>query len=598
MEALSTTRYLLLTILVVSIIAPLTINASIAKAQQWPWGEKEEPYPWLDYLASLTTERNVKLVIITRHESTILVKTKEIFLKSPVAQKLGITDLIFLPIGPELWDETIRKYKERGVSVDVAWGGGPTLFNYMDELGHLLPLNVDKHPEFYAILYEMNKIPEEIAGAPTRKADENGIVHWIGAAISSFGFTVNHKLLQKYNVPKPSKWSDLASPVYAKYLPQTPLVGIADPFKSTSNTRMYEIILQAYGWDEGWKVLTLMAANSRIYDSSSGVRDDVIRGAIAVGITIDFYGYTAMKQNPDCEYVIPEGESIVNADPIAVLSATKYPVHAAAFVAWVLSEFGGQQIWLDPDINRLPINAKVFDTDPGKERPDLKEAFEKASVVGAIKFNESLASATELAMQAYFKATLVEAHYDLQRVWAEIAKAYLDGKITEEQFNFLIDKLTEPFKFKDPLTGQETTFTIEYAMKINKKLTEAAVFGQLMDQWKTGAINRYQKTYEYLKRILAGEWPIKEETPTTPTTSPSTSPTTLSPSPSPSPTTTTITQPTTQPTTTTPTTSPVQTPTPTTTPAGGLPSTTLYTVIGILILIIIVVGYIIMSKRR
>lgn len=336
---------LLIALVTLSPIALVGTN-TIAEAQTWPWGEKKEPFPWLDYLKGLTTERGVVLTIITRHESTIIVKTKELFLKSPVAKELGIKDIVAIYAGPELWVKYIEDAKKIGKPIDIAWGGGPTLFNMLDQKGLLEVLDPSKNPAYNAILYEASKIPDIIAGAPTKSIDAEGKVHWIGAAISSFGFTVNHQKLKEYGIPKPMKWSDLARPEYAKYLPGTPLIGIADPFMSTSNTRMYEIILQAYGWEKGWKILTLMAANAKIYDSSSGVRDGVIRGEIAVGITIDFYGYTAMHQNPNCEYIIPEGESIVNADPIAILKGTKHPVHAAAFVAWVLSEFGGQIVWL------------------------------------------------------------------------------------------------------------------------------------------------------------------------------------------------------------------------------------------------------------
>lgn len=530
--------------LIIATLSILIILGSIASAINikytagaWPWSNQSEPFPWLEYLKSLPHPTGVTLTIITRHENTIIMKAKEAFLNSPIAQELGITNIVTVFAGPEQWETYIRQALEAGRPIDIAWGGGPTLFNYIDEKGYIEPLDNVTHPEFNAILYEMQKIPERIAGAPTYKIGDDGYVHWIGAAISSFGFTINHDVINKYGVPIPKKWIDLTNPEYAKFLPTTPLTGIADPTKSTSNTRMYEIILQAYGWEEGWKVLTLMAANAKIYDSSSGVRDAVIRGDIAVGITIDFYGYTAMHQNPACEYIIPENESIVNADPIAILKDTRYPVQAAAFVAWVLSEYGGQQIWLDTDINRLPINPKVFDTDMGHQRPDLKQAYETATQSGVIQFNETLSSLTERAMQFYFKATLVNAHDDLQNVWSAITQAYLNGQITKEEFDYLIDQLTKPFEFTDPLTGQKTTFTLEYAMKINDKLTEGSVYQALMSEWEDGARNRYLETYNLLQEILAGATipttPV-ETTATTGTATDTTAPTETATTPSPS----------------------------------------------------------------
>ncbi len=470
----------------------------------WPWGNQTGEFPWLNYLASLPHKQGITLVVITRHESTILQKTTEEFLKSEVAKKLGITNIQFVQAGPDQWLTYIKMGIQRGHPIDVAWGGGPTLFNIVDEAGYLQPLNPQENPAYYAVLYEMTKIPKSVAGQPTYKVGPDGYVHWVGAALSSFGFTVNHDVLKKYNLPMPETWSDLAKPVYGKYLPKTPLVGIADPTMSTSNTRMYEIILQAYGWDQGWKILTLMAANSKIYGGSGLVRDAVIRGDIAVGITIDFYGYTAMHQNPACEYIIPKGATIINADPIAIIKGTKHPVAAAAFVAWVLSEYGGQQIWLDPDINRLPINPLVFNTTAGHNRPDLYQAFEKAINSKGINFNDTLALETERAMQFYFKATLVNAHDDLQSTWAAILNAYYSGKINDKQLKELENMLTAPIQFKDPLTGKNTTFTLQYAIKINKKLTDQRIYQALMQEWESAARHRYISTYNALQNMLAG----------------------------------------------------------------------------------------------
>jgi len=111
-----------------------------------------------------------------------------------------------------------------------------------------------------------------------KRVGPDGRVYWVAAALSSFGFTVNQALAEKYGLPPLKSWRDLASPQVGRVLLLTlePPVGIADPLASTSNTRMFEIILQAYGWEEGWRVLTLMGANSFIYSGSSDVRDAVI----------------------------------------------------------------------------------------------------------------------------------------------------------------------------------------------------------------------------------------------------------------------------------------------------------------------------------
>jgi ABC-type Fe3+ transport system substrate-binding protein/plasmid maintenance system antidote protein VapI len=441
--------------------------------------------------------------VITRHEQTIQDVTRRLFLSSEVAKKYNIVNIVFLPVNAEQWPEYIRNAAAKGRGIDVAWGGGPTLFNLLDEQGLLEPIDESKLPEFKLVLEELKKIPPTIAGASTYKVGSDGKIHWIGASVSSFGFTVNRDLLARYNLPTPQKWADLGNPVYARALPAVPLVGIADPTMSTSNLRMFEIILQAYGWDRGWRALTLIAANAKVYSGSSDVRDAVIRGDIAVGTTIDFYGYTAQQQNPACLYIIPSGETIVNADPIAVLKGASHPREAAVFVAWVLNEMGGQQVWLDPNINRLPINPKVFETPEGAKRPDLRKALEDVQRVGGIEFNETLSTLWVTAVMNYFKATLVDAHDDLQPVWAQIAKAYLEKRITQEQFDKLVDSLTAPITFTDPLTNTKTTFTLDYAIRISRYLAQdPSIYQNLMNQWREAARARYLSTQQLLKQML------------------------------------------------------------------------------------------------
>ncbi|WP_440059399.1 ABC transporter substrate-binding protein [Thermogladius sp. 4427co] len=579
----------------VSILSLLLVFSSIlipaipVSYAEWPWGSASEPFPWLNYLKSLPHQEGVTLYILTRHEQTIQSAARVAFLNSPVAQALGVKDVVFLYVGSAQWPT----YIQRG-EIDIAWGGGPTLFNWLDQQGLLQPLDNKTHPEFNAILYELTKIPPTYAGAQSYLVGSDGLVHWIGASLSSFGFTINKNVLSQYGVPAPQTWADLGSPVYAKYLPAKPLIGTADPTASTSNTRMFEIILQVYGWDKGWNVLTTLAGNAIIYGGSSDVRDAVIRGDIAAGTTIDFYGYTAMQQNPACQYIIPPNQSIVNYDPIAIVKNAPHMVQAAAFVAWVLSEYGGQQVWLDPNINRLPANPRVFDTPAGAKRPDLKQAYLAAAQAGSIQFNETLSSMWVYSVIYYFKATLVNAHDQLQSTWAAIAQAYLNNKITKDQFNKLVNDLSAFFPFKDPLTGNYVTFTLDYALKINGYLANSTtVYQTLMSEWTSGATAKYQWVYQELQAILSGQTPPPPPWSTLTTTSALTTTTTTMSAVAITTTTTSTT--TTSITTTTTTSRPT-----TTTPIATTPqsNTLLWVSIGIVVVLIVLLAVYLTTRRH
>ncbi|MFH1180476.1 MAG: extracellular solute-binding protein [Candidatus Bathyarchaeota archaeon] len=430
--------------------------------------------------------------VITRHGADIMLVAENLFLKSDFAIENHITNIEWLPIADALWIETIK----RSDDVDVAWGGGPDLFDIILDADLLAPL------EGNGIDAILTGIPEDIGGSETRRMVGND-VYWAGAAISSFGFTVNTELLDYYGLPEPTTWQDLGSPVYAAYLPTT-LVGTADATTSTSNTRIFQIILQIYGWEEGWDVLIKMGANSKIFDQSGNVRDAVINKEIAIGTTIDFYGYTAQWVNPEfCRYIFPADGTIVNADPIALLTTTTDKDLALGFIEWVLSP-EGQKTWLDGNINRMPVNEAVFDTPLGQQRSDLEEVFAKTQDALTIQFNSIEGASYYSAIRSYHRAVIVLPQIKLEKLWEDLTWALEDGKITQAQFDDLAFRMGDPneISFVDPATGKTEIFTMAYAQAINERIATDVVYKQnLVDAWVLAVNNHYAELTAELKSI-------------------------------------------------------------------------------------------------
>jgi ABC-type Fe3+ transport system substrate-binding protein len=445
--------------------------------------------------ATDTGTDRIELKIITRHGSDILFKARAAFLETNIAAEYGITEreqIKFLGVSSSLWTDTIT----RSGDIDIAWGGGPVVFDIVNSEGLLSPLESD---EVTAIL---NILPDEISGAASKRIID-GDVMWVGSAISSFGFTINKEFLETEGLAEPTTWMALGNETYAQFnlFPSVTAIGTADATLSTSNTRMFEIILQTYGWEDGWELLTLMGANSRIFDKSESVRDAAIQGIIGAGTTIDFYGYTAQLEEPDlCKYVLPQDGTAVNADPIALVSTSEEPEAAQAFIAWVLSP-EGQGIWLDETINRMPINPAVFDTALGQTRPDLEESYTRTLEAITIDFSDELALSYETAMMFFFKGTLVEAQVDLIDTWIEMVDAEDAGDITHKEFLGLVEDLGNPLniEFTDPETGSTLTFTESYAQSINDRITTDADFkSTLRDAWRAAAIVRYNTVLDDL----------------------------------------------------------------------------------------------------
>jgi len=76
------------------------------------------------------------------------------------------------------------------------------------------------------------------------RVGSDGKVYWVTWAVSSFGITINKKVLDRYGLPKPKSWADLASFEYGRAAAQgVRVTGLASLPRSTSNTRIAEIIL-------------------------------------------------------------------------------------------------------------------------------------------------------------------------------------------------------------------------------------------------------------------------------------------------------------------------------------------------------------------
>ncbi|MFN4045842.1 MAG: ABC transporter substrate-binding protein, partial [Acidilobaceae archaeon] len=467
---------------VTPIVTPGTTTPTEAPPTEAPTGtEATTPPPQVS---------PVTLRVITRHPGEIQVATKEAFLRSEIARMYNIVNIEFYPLDPVVWVSAIKR---RG-DFDVAWGGGPTLFDTLYANGLLAPL------EGRLVLEAVAQIPDTLAGTSMKRVGPDGKVYWVAASVASFGFTVNYDVIRKFNLPVPSKWSDLASPELGRPLARElrPMVSIADPTRSTSHTRMYEIILQAYGWELGWVNLTLMAANSLIEGGSTEARDNVKEGKVAVAITIDFFGYTVMKANPATEYIIPEGETIVNGDPIALLTTSRNVEAAKAFIAWILTE--GQKIWFREDINRLPANPRSFETPEGAQRKDLKAVFDKLATVRGIDFDDDRALKIERAMQAYFKATLVDLDALLKEVWRKLLELYFAGKISEAQFREYCRRLGEPLTYVDPVTRRVVKFTEDEAMRVVEAISkDARLEDSYIRVWRAAAEDRYRSILEELR---------------------------------------------------------------------------------------------------
>ena len=199
---------------------------------------------------------------------------------------------------------------------------------------------------------------------------------YAGFAASGYGIMYNTRYTRANNLPAPKEWDDLKKPVYFGH------VGFSAPSRSGTSHLTVETILQGEGWDKGWALLLEIAGNfQQVSDRSFGVPDAVNSGQYGVGIVIDFFGLSAKASGFPVEFVYPSVTAIVPAN-VGIIANAKNQKAAEAFVEFLLSE-EGQQILLDPKIQRLPVRPASY----AKAPAGYPNPFSDKSLGAKVKFD-------------------------------------------------------------------------------------------------------------------------------------------------------------------------------------------------------------------
>ena len=299
-----------------------------------------------------------------------------------------------------------------GINVDIFFGAGTDPYLMLKEEGLLQPCHLPDEI--------LSKIPREYAGSPIYDPD----FQWYGACFAGFGILYNKQLLDLIGLPKPETWADLARPELAGW------VSSADLRQSGSVHKMYELMLQSYGWEKGFEVITKMNANVRTFTrGASDIPANVDLGETAYGLAIDIYALSKINEaGPDkLGYVMPEGETAINPDSIGVLKGAPHEDLARSFVEFVIGE-QGQKLWMlkvgEPDgpeeftLRRMSIMPDLYNqlgdridvpTNPFKWKTTLIYDHDKGSARRGV-IGDLIGSMT------------IDMHDELMKAWESIKK--------------------------------------------------------------------------------------------------------------------------------------------------------------------------------
>src|SRR5262249_5838982 len=136
-----------------------------------------------------------------------------------------------------------------------------------------------------------------------------------------------------------------------------------------------------------------------------------------VGIVIDFFGLSAKASGFPVEFVYPRLTTIVPAN-VGIIANARNQKAAEAFVEFLLSD-EGQQILLDPKIQRLPVRIATYDKAPaGYPNP-----FKETSLGSAVNFNVDVSETRYELLNALYDRLITFRLKELNAAWKAIQEA-------------------------------------------------------------------------------------------------------------------------------------------------------------------------------
>lgn len=356
-----------------------------------------------------------RLVLISPHWEGIRVEFEQAFKNHYRRTRRRTVTFRWVDVGGTMailrYIETSFRARPKGIGIDLMWGGGLDPFLRLKREGFLQKVKLS--PQV------IKKIPKTVASVPLY--DREG--YWYGAALSGFGIVYNKVVLRVQGLKTPKTWAELGDPKLFGW------VEIADPRRSGSAHMMCEIILQAYGWEKGWEVLTCLFANARrITPGSEEPVTDVANGDVACAPSIDFYAWTKIAEVGDeiLGFVYPPQLTVLNPDGIAMLKGAPHPRVAKAFMEFVLSG-PGQRLWMLP--TGAPGGPKRFTLARMSILPSLYRRL-KNTVIKVNPFRFKLGWRYDpqkgdkriAVLNSLIGALLVDTHRQLRQAWGRLIR--------------------------------------------------------------------------------------------------------------------------------------------------------------------------------
>lgn len=283
------------------------------------------------------------------------------------------------------------------------------------------------------------------------------------------------------SLPRVREWSDLTNPRLFGW------VASGDPESSSSVHTLFELVLQAYGFEEGYAAICQLAGNVAAFDQGGNAAPRAVgMGQSAYGMCIDIYGREQQSRlgAENVDFTMPESLTVISADPIAVIKGAPHPELANRFLEFVLSK-PGQELWYlkvgaegGPKryaLNRLPVVRSVYS--PGAQTDVTVDPF---SWRGKLDFDEGLASRRYGVLNGLLEATVIDVHRELREAWRatveageaehpELVEELCSSPVTEEEMLELAKTWSADVKLRQDCKDEWSDFAREKFYSVRAK---------------------------------------------------------------------------------------------------------------------------------
>ena len=290
-----------------------------------------------------------------------------------------------------------------------AWGGKPDADIF---LGAGAPAHEVLKQEGLVVPYrpkDSDKVPADWHGMKVKDMDD----YWTCFAPWIVTNLYNEKVLKSLKLPPPKTWNDMLDPIYRGNIVHTL------PYASGTMHEAIEILMQAFGEQEAWKYLRLLAAQlGRFSTGSTDTTQLVSRGEVPMGVAQpQMNAMAARKDGFPVKDLLPE-KTILVPEAVALLKGAPNEEVGKIFLDWLFS-MDGQKYVLEGRYFAARTDIKFSEW----EKEGLEMATHAKNALGVDSFwdlnVEFIEYDLDLATQRWDEVNK-KYEYEIYRKWGEL----------------------------------------------------------------------------------------------------------------------------------------------------------------------------------